>query len=270
MLEAQLYSDNAFVTLTYRDASLPTLSSGLPTLSPPHLRNFLKRFRKSLEPNRIRFFAAGEYGDETWRPHYHLALFGYPTCVRGRTLRQPSTKGRALWEKCCASCELVGKTWGLGDVDLGILETSSAQYVCGYVTKKMTMRQDTRLLGREPEFARMSNRPGIGHDFLHEVASTYLQFNLENSQSDVPVTLRHGKRLLPLGRYMRKKLRGLIGHDEKAPQEILDQSSMELSRLRQAAAKAKVSTREIYEAENKTKLASFESKQRIFKTKRSL
>ena len=113
-------------------------------------------------------------------------------------------------------------------VDLGMLETDSAQYVCGYVTKKMTHRSDVRLRGREPEFARMSNRPGIGYDALYELASsiladtTWSSLNLDTPQGDVPVTLRHGARLLPLGRYMRIKLRKLIGRDEKTPQAILD------------------------------------------------
>lgn len=36
----------------------------------------MKRLRKYLEPVKVRFFACGEYGDNTYRPHYHLILFG--------------------------------------------------------------------------------------------------------------------------------------------------------------------------------------------------
>lgn len=86
------------------------------------------------------------------------------------------------------------------------------------MTKKMTSKDDPRLLGRHPEFGRMSNRPGIGAHAMHDLASTLLQFNLDHSQPDVPSALRHGTRMLPLGRYLRRKLRTLIGKDELAPQ----------------------------------------------------
>lgn len=67
----------------------------------------------------------------------------------------------------------------------------------------------------------MSLRPGIGAHAMHDVASSLLQFNLEKSQGDVPSTLRHGSRTLPLGRYLRKTLRSLIGKEKNAPQSEL-------------------------------------------------
>lgn len=222
MLEASLYSDNTFATLTYDDNILLTT-----TLDQKHYRDWLKRLRKAMEPHRFRFFIVGEYGDKSFRPHYHVALFNFPTCLRGRTLRNPGST-RPLWEKCCPSCQMVGRTWGYGDVDLGTLETASAQYVAGYVTKKMTNRQDPRLNGRDPEFARMSLKPGIGALAMHDVASTLLTFNLDETQGDVPSSLRHGNRLLPLGRYLRRYLRTLVGKDPKAPHATLLESEARL------------------------------------------
>lgn len=268
MLEAAQYEDNAFVTLTYEDSALPMNSKGLPTLAPEHLRNWLKRFRKSVAPARIRFYAVGEYGDESWRPHYHAAIFGFPTCARGRTLRRPETKNRALWNDCCVACQLVGNTWGYGDVDLGILETRSARYISGYVTKKMTMRDDYRLLGREPEFARMSNRPGLGHSALWELADTILKYSLveKDAQGDVPVTLRHGSTELPLGRYLRRKLRLLVGMEENTPEKALAVIEAEMSALRstQFASPGRISLRSVIETASKAELASFHARQRIY------
>lgn len=272
ILENLMHGDSSFITLTYQDASLPCQLNGLPTLHPKHTQTWLKRLRKQCEPSRLRFFLVGEYGDENFRPHYHAIIFGLPTCTRGRTLRQPATRSRPLWEKCCDQCRLVGSTWGHGDVDLGIVETSSAQYVCGYVTKKMTHRLDDRLRGREPEFARMSNRPGIGYDALHEFASTFLQFDLEKSQGDVPVTLRHGSRELPLGRYLRKKLRLLIGRDEKTPQQALDIIKAEMFPLQetQFATPGRTSLKSVYLEKNKGSIARFESRQRLFRQQRNI
>lgn len=234
MLEAAQYQDNSFLTLTYRDEALPLTQSGMSTLAPEHLRNFLKRLRTSIAPTRLRFYAAGEYGEQTWRPHYHVALFNFPTCIRGRTKRRIGS-GAPVPESCCSRCQLVYEKWSYGNVDLGILETASAQYVAGYVTKKLTRFDDARLLGRHPEFSRQSNRPGIGADAMHEVASVLMQFNLDTTEPDVPSALRHGSRTLPLGRYLRRRLRTLIGKEPNVPQEVLNQMAQELLPLQQAS-----------------------------------
>lgn len=266
ILESQQYSDNTFMTLTYNDASLPILhtaptsaqpSNSNATLCPEHLRDFLKRLRKKHSPNFLRFFACGEYGETHHRPHYHLAVFNFPNCTRGQTglgLLNPT------WDRCCATCHLVGETWGKGNIYLGTLETDSAQYVAGYVTKKMTHRQDPRLNGREPEFARMSNRPGIAAGFMWDAASAHLQFNLEHRLADVPVSLAHGKRQLPLGRYLRKKYRTYIGKDEKTPPEVLAQIAEEVRDVRETAFNNSESFQEALANSRKQSLLNLESK----------
>lgn len=286
ILESYLHSDNCFVTLTYRTENLrnsagqlvsnsPMISNSkendlfLPSLQPTELRNFLKRLRKRIEPHRIRFYGVGEYGDENERPHYHLALFNFPTCLRGRTLKD--NKNRPLWSKCCDQCRLIGETWALGDIDLGMVEEESAQYLSGYVVKKL---DDTHidLRGRYKEFSRKSNRPGIGHDFMFEVASQLLNFDLENTQADVPSALRHGSRLLPLGRYLRMKLRKMVGRDEKTPQAIIDEMAKDLLELRidarnsseNPSVKARIIERD------KGKVASLKAKEKLFRQRKSL
>lgn len=52
----------------------------------------------------------------------------------------------------------------------------------------------------------MSLRPGIGADAMWDVASVMMQYR----QSQVPMSLRHGTRVLPLGRYLRSKLAGMM------------------------------------------------------------
>lgn len=81
------------------------------------------------------------------------------------------------------------------------LSAKSAMYIAGYVVKKMTHSSDPRLDGRAPEFARMSLKPGLGALALDAVVSVLVQYNLP-----VPLGLRHGKKILPLGRYLRRKL----------------------------------------------------------------
>ena len=63
----------SFVTLTYDDTKLPANQ----TLVKAHLQNFMKRLRKRIEPEKLRYYAVGEYGDKTQRPHYHMILFNH-------------------------------------------------------------------------------------------------------------------------------------------------------------------------------------------------
>lgn len=242
MLESGLQSDNTFFTLTYSDETLTTTNlTGsanmtvvqLPTLVKSDVQKWLKRFRKAISPLKVRLVYVGEYGDQTQRPHYHGAIFGYPNCSRGKTryLVGPNRSQKS----CCPHCDLIMETWGRGHIMLGSLTAESAQYIAGYVTKKMTAKDDPRLRGRSPEFFQPSLRSAIGSAALWDVASTLLQFNLDQTEADVPVSLRHGSRDLPLGRTLRKKLRGMIGKDESAPQAAIDQYQERMRPLFEAA-----------------------------------
>lgn len=211
MLESFQHAENSFVTLTYSDAKLPTNGS----LYPEHLKGWLKRLRERIAPQRIRYFAVGEYGDRTERPHYHAALFGFMPCTGGVLSRRG--------ECPCSSCTLVRESWGFGHVMVAELSFKSAAYIAGYVVKKMTRMQDTRLNGRWPEFARMSLKPGIGADAMWDVASAVMQNQLEKKTDfDVPVDLRHGSKKFPLGRYLRRVLRARVGLPEGAPPHVLE------------------------------------------------
>jgi len=220
MLESLCYSDNAFVTLTYAEEKLPVGMS----LVPKDLQDWLKRFRGAIAPLKIRYYGVGEYGDVNERPHYHVALFGYPSCTCHGV-----NSGRApdKWV-CCSVCSLVRDTWGRGIVHVGQLEKHSAGYIAGYVTKKMTNADDSRLKGRHPEFARMSLRPGIGANFMFEPASVTMQYGLDISEPDAPSHLLLGGGKLPIGRYLRQKYRVYIGKVKNAPQSTLDEQAEEM------------------------------------------
>lgn len=278
MLESGLQSDNTFITLTYSDETLPTGSLDVYgptnplvyTLRKKDVQDWLKRLRKAIAPLKIRFFAVGEYGDVTQRPHYHVALFGYPNCLRGKTryLVGPNHSQKS----CCVHCDLIMDTWGLGAIMLGSLTAESSQYIAGYVTKKMTSKTDSRLNGRYPEFSQMSLRPGIGADAMHDVASTLLEFDLDQTETDVPVSLRHGARQLPLGRYLRKKLRTLVGKDEKISQEAFDEYQKTMLPLYEAARADKENPSVIYQ-HNKTnvqKVRNLQSRVSIRKKRGSI
>lgn len=198
-----MHVGSSFVTLTYAPKFEPVGA----TLAPKHVQDWLKRLRKAICPAKIRFFLVGEYGDDSGRPHYHLALFGIAPfhTVKGLTLEQ-----------------LLLLTWGKGYVHVGDFNKDSAQYIAGYVTKKMTSKDDERLNGRYPEFARMSNRPGIGAGSMLEVGRAVMSdAGLDDvfRRGDVVSRLKIGGKSVSIGRYLRRVLRGEVGMAKDAPKD---------------------------------------------------
>jgi len=218
----------------------------------------------------VRYYAVGEYGDTSGRPHFHVCLFGYPGCSNGIT-RVNVINGEADWMNCCPTCRLIGKTWGKGLVQVGVLTPQSASYCANYTVKKMTSWNDKRLNGRHPEFARMSLKPGIGHDSLWEVASTMMRYDLDERMIDVPISLASGKSVrLPLGRYLRKRLRGLVGRDDATPKEVLAAMEEEVRPLREAAFEASRSFKEVVIEASAGEVANLEAKFDLYRGKKSL
>lgn len=251
------------------------MKNGLATLEPKHMKLWLKRFRKALTDKRrpdgsettIRIFYVGEYGDETFRPHYHAAVFGYPSCRYLRTRNHRSA--------CCDVCELVRTTWGKGRVEVGTLEAASAGYVAGYVTKKMTRFDDPRLQGRNPEFSRQSNQNGgLGYQMAEAAAEQIKKLGLDREESfvDVPTTLRHGSVEKPLGRYLRRRMRSVIWGCPDAPPQAMEKLSADMQDMREAARNSSDAPTLKWQVlkENQTAVASAKARAKIKQRKRSL
>lgn len=241
-----------FVTLTYSDSALPWTTSdgtGVPTLDPQAVQLFQKRLLKSAKSMfgwKQRFFLVGEYGDRTWRPHYHAALFGFPRCRRGDTAR--SLTGRYLWQDCCEVCRLVGAAWNspepTGDVGIGTLDSARAKYLGGYVTKKMTKKEDPRLDGRFPEFSRQSRggavkgSVGIGAPVVAELAQSFSRYHDATTTDVVGHLTGAGGKKRPLGRYLRNKFREAVGTTEEVKNSAAYQAWCEqMLPLQEAATK---------------------------------
>lgn len=152
MLEAKKYKNNAFITLTYNDANLPEGAS----LRKRDFQNFMKRLRKQLARSDIliRFFACGEYGSHTGRPHYHAIIFGFN--FDDKYFFSTDNKGNKLYRS-----PLLEKCWIFGFSSVGELSFDTAKYCAKY------MQVDYRLLGKkEPQFTLMSRRPGLALDCI--------------------------------------------------------------------------------------------------------
>lgn len=262
VFESYCHDANSFVTLTYNDENLPFMG----TLSPEDLRNFLKRLRRRVEPRKFRFYAVGEYGDETFRPHYHLSIFGLGF------LDYPEIQ--AAWSK---------KGEPIGAAPVYEFNVETAQYTAGYVVKKMTSWHDDRLTPYlHPEFSRKSNRPGIGADAMPIIAETLLQYDTALDHvvetGDVPKSLKVGSKEVPLGRYLRQRLRKSIGMTDAAINEVKARWSREASEemcdllLRASATEAvrNYTARSVLEKENLGKIRSLEARQKLYQPRRML
>lgn len=157
--EASCHEANCFVTLTYDQAHVPE-DGGLVV---EDWQKFAKRLRKEIGP--FRFFHCGEYGERSFRPHYHALLFG----VDFRSDRvQVARRG----DYPVFHSELLSRKWGLGLAEVGTFSFQSAAYVARYVLKKALGPDKSRYervdhntgecWSVRPEYITMSRNPGIG------------------------------------------------------------------------------------------------------------
>lgn len=166
--EARLHLTKKFVTLTYANPHL-TWHNGVPQLNKRDLQLWFKRVRKG--GARVRYYAVGEYGSKTFRPHYHVILFGE---VSDADIRA---------------------AWPLGQVHIGNVTQASIQYTLGYLVNK-NWKHVTR---RVRPFSLMSLKPGLGSNYLSKAMIAWHRSDRKNY-----VLLDGVKRHLP--RYYKTKI----------------------------------------------------------------
>ncbi len=231
ILESQLHQKCCFVTLTYSEENLPKNGS----VSPKVVQRWIKRLRRRFP---IRYFAVGEYGDRYGRPHYHAILYGVGMEDK-EALEQTWSRRKKGWSKHAANCAPWWESHDpIGHILVGTVTPHSAQYVGGYVTKKLktddSLDAHDYLQGRHGEFSRMSKNPGLAADAMQQVADAIknpVVFKLVNQSGDVPSYLEYGKKKWPLGRYLRRCLREKMGWPKDPPETSLKEYSEEMCRL---------------------------------------
>ena len=78
-VEAQHSVASHFITLTYNDDNIPRSHNNFKSLQKKDCQDFFKRLRYYINDRyKIKYYLAGEYGDTTERPHYHLILTNLP------------------------------------------------------------------------------------------------------------------------------------------------------------------------------------------------
>lgn len=227
LLEAQYHSSAYFVTLTYSDRfvfrSQYVCDRTGEVLEALSLRKrdfqlFMKRLRKKFSDQKIRFFACGEYGSETFRPHYHAILFGLKLDDLNLYKRErgynyyTSESLQDCWSKTVTPDFLndYGDLQGFDEVPLNMSEFDNVRgdntplrlpighvivcnvtwetcaYTARYVMKKLKgpeaeFYEDHNI---EPPFTLMSRKPGIARQYYDDHPDLYKHAYINISTPD--------------------------------------------------------------------------------------
>lgn len=179
-------SSSTFLTLTYSDDCLPFTPQGRATLQKRDFQLFMKRLRKKNEGT-ISYYACGEYGSRTARPHYHALVYN----LDGLFLAHP---------------DLIQATWNQGNIYLGNVQLPSIRYVVGYIQKGGFSAIDyvDESTGeifaddRSPEFALMSKNLGLSH-----LTPRMVRYYVDNQLAACTLP---GGILIGMPRYYREKI----------------------------------------------------------------
>lgn len=187
-LEAKGYPPEEiwFLTLTYNPESVPSMTRNtgelwrgggyswkagseapecVQTLLMEDIVLFNKKLRRRQEiagewGKELRYFYAGEYGEQTGRPHYHAIYYG---------LKIPDIK-KDRGANPYYSSESLEALWKYGHITIAQAVPETYGYVAGYVTKKMYSQDNKRYqeLGLQPPQAAQSRNPGLGMRWYQE------------------------------------------------------------------------------------------------------
>lgn len=201
MMEMQYHDESWFLTLTYDDEHLPIVHGfdketgevfDFMSLQKKDLQDFNKRLRSQLfrdykkahpggeTPPRFRFYACGEYGDRTYRPHFHGIYFGLAI----PDLEFYRSDGRFSYY----TSEYLKRIWQRGFVVVARACWETAAYCARYVMKKSKGMNKAVYddFGIEPEFVLMSrggsspdgnNLGGIGKRYFDEHGKEMFEYD---------------------------------------------------------------------------------------------
>lgn len=174
--EMMCHYENSFITLTYDDEHLPKRG-----VDKKHCQDFFKLLRYYLSNNQeyierlkfyrgrdsnpisetgVRYFGCSEYGEKSFRPHYHFILFGFsPTDLE---LVNISDTGHKLFKS-----QYLTDIWRKGNVIVGeSCNFDTASYVARYVVKNAKIEEilnDKFFKILNKTFVLCSRRPAIGY-----------------------------------------------------------------------------------------------------------
>lgn len=189
MLELEYHQSAYFVTLTYDNDHVPISwytdeetgeTCPAMTLRKRDFQLWMKRVRKAFGSQKIRFIACGEYGDHTFRPHYHAILFGLKLDdlvpnpnFSGDFPYFSSKKLAKTWTACYNGLTEISEgsaTSLAGNVVIGDVSWDTCAYVARYIMKKQNgpgakIYDDANI---EHPFSLQSRKPGLARQYYDD------------------------------------------------------------------------------------------------------
>lgn len=218
-----------FITFTYDNNNLVTTPTGLRSLCKYHMQTFFKRLRKHNRGRTIKYYAVGEYGSQTRRPHYHAIIFNanIDTIELAWSTRENNHT----------------KAVPIGEIYYGDVSGHSIGYTLKYICKGKTVPAFD-LDDRQREFSLISK--GIGISYLTDKMLMWHNADILNRAyvqlpGDIKVAMpRYYRSKIYVSEYQKELLRmsgSLIQQDEflkqfvKGYSERLKQSELYEKRI---------------------------------------
>lgn len=183
LMELEYHDEAWFLTLTYDDDHVPWSECIHPTtgeivqyqtLKKKDFQDFMKRLRKNYETKypdapKLRFYACGEYGSRTFRPHFHAIIYGLH--LDDLVFYSVNAQGDRLYNS-----KFISDCWhNNGYAVIGQVTWESCAYVARYVMKKAKGEQAElfKFCNINQEFTLMSRRPGIARQWFDDHPDMY-------------------------------------------------------------------------------------------------
>lgn len=183
-----------FVTLTYDDdhvnykvVNINGFVEYVPVVCKRDVQLFLKRFRKKIEPFKIRYFLVSEYGPNSHRPHYHMLLFNFPKLLKDKL------------------DEYLSESWDLGFIRVDPVSPARVAYVTSYCLDFSDLPEYL-----DKNFMLCSRRPAIGSAYLDELDN--VEFHRRNVDALCTIEANGKACKISMPRYYRDKI---FSDDEK-------------------------------------------------------
>lgn len=173
-LEAATHKKNCFVTLTYDNEHLRDISV-------KEVQKFMKRLRKYLNGEKVRYFACGEYGEHTGRPHYHIILFGVDFAESRQFLKRDK-RGNPIYVS-----PVLSSLWKFGFHSIGALTYDSAKYCAKYM-QKFNVKDGKKA------FTLQSRKPAIGYNYAMEHSESISKTGkvyIDGKEYNAPFQFKH-------------------------------------------------------------------------------
>lgn len=182
----------AFITISYNDNNLIKTQNNYRlndkdaggSLCREHMVEFIKGIKK-IYGKHIRYIYCGEYGPKTFRPHYHLLIFGVSQREVNLDILAGIKYGKSklvnLWKKGAIYLSINEKTGKPYEK----VSSRAVQYIVGYTRKKLpsaAVKEFYNEIEREKPF--MSTSQGIGKGWAEENKENWVH-NLRSSINNV-------------------------------------------------------------------------------------